>query len=90
MEDQKFALNLLRLVGAQLALQNGLTIAREMFGKSYFSLGVGERMAVDHAQFQMTAANYQMITPEFLEGQQAKQPMGFPIQPVPPTPDNTP
>lgn len=90
MEDQKFAVNLLRLLGAQLAVQNGLTLAREMYGKSYFALGVGEKATVDQAVFQMTAANYQGITPEFLEGQQAKQPIGFPIQPVAPTPGSTP
>lgn len=87
MDDAKFIINLLRLVGSQLALQNAMTLSREMFAKSYFSLGVGESATVDQAMFQMTAANYQSITPEFLEGQQGKQPMGFPIQFAPPTPD---
>jgi hypothetical protein len=41
--------NLLRAIAAELHLLNGMTAAREMFGRSYFSLGIGEKTAVDQA-----------------------------------------
>jgi hypothetical protein len=75
--DERFATNLLRLLGAQLALQNAMSLAREMFGRAYFSLGVGERAVVDQAILDHLRGYYQAITPEFLEGQQTKQPIGF-------------
>jgi hypothetical protein len=77
MADKTFDQNLLRMIAATQYLNAGLTVAREMFGKSYFSLGVSEKVAVDQAVFQMVAANYQMINPEWLAGQQAQQPVGF-------------
>lgn len=77
MADEKFSDNLMRAIAAELLLLNGLTVAREMFSKSYFSLGIGEKTQVDQAVFGMIAANYQMITPEYLAGQKAQQPVGF-------------
>jgi hypothetical protein len=77
MTDENFADNLMRVVAAELHLLNGLTAAREMFGKSYFSLGAGEKAAVDQAVLGMIAANYQWVTPENLAAQQAQRPMGF-------------
>jgi hypothetical protein len=88
-QDEKFAVNLLRVLGAQLALQSSLAVAREMFGKSYLSLGHGEKVAVDQAVFGYTVANYQTLTPEFLADQQGRQPMGFPIQAPSPTTGNS-
>ena len=77
---EKFNDNLLRMIGGQLYFQNCMTAAREMFGKSYFSLGVGEKAAVDQAVWAGTAEYYRMITPEFLEGQKTSRPMGFRAQ----------
>ena len=42
----EYALNVLKLVASELRLLNGMTAAREMYGKSYFSLGIGEKIAV--------------------------------------------
>ena len=67
--------NLLRMVAAQLHFSNAMTAAREMFGRSYFSLGAGEKVAVDQAVFASTA-----ITPEFLAGHQPPHPVGFHVQ----------
>jgi hypothetical protein len=77
MAEEKFNDNLLRMIGAELHLLAGMTAAREMFSKSYFSLGIGEKAAVDQAVFGMLAANYQSLTPEFLATQQTQQQMGF-------------
>src|SRR6266478_10162783 len=64
MED--FDRNLLRMITAELLLLNGMTLAREMYGKSNFALGIGEKIAVDQTVLNMLSGNYQMITPEFL------------------------
>jgi hypothetical protein len=77
MAEEKFSDNLMRAMVAQLHFLNGMTAAREMYGKSYFSLGVGEKAAVDQAVFGMVAANYQSLTPESLLSQPTQQPMGF-------------
>ena len=75
--DELFSENLLRAIAAELHLLNGMTAAREMFGKSYFSLGIGEKGAVDQAVHGMIAGNYQWLTPKSLASQTAQQPMGF-------------
>lgn len=83
--DEKFLLNLLRMVAAETYFQNVLSTSREMFGRGYFALGAGEKAAVDQTVLAQVGVYYQAITPEFLEGQQAKLPMGFPIQGTAPT-----
>jgi len=80
MAEEKFSDNLMRAIAAQLHLLNGMTAAREMFSKSYFALGIGEKAAVDQAVLGMLAANYQALTPEYLATQQAQQPVGFRAQ----------
>ena len=54
-----------------------MTAAREMFSKSYFSLGVGEKAAVDQAMFGMISSYFQGITPEHLAVHKDHQPLGF-------------
>lgn len=83
--DAQFVINLLRLLAAQQAHHLALLVSREMFGRGYFSLGTGEKLIVDQAAFSAVAANYQALTSQFLEVQQAQQPMGFPTQPAQPT-----
>jgi hypothetical protein len=77
MADESFTNDLLRAVAAQLHLLNGLTVAREMFGKSYFSLGVSEKLTVDQMVMTMVAGNYQTLTPELLSGQKPVEQVGF-------------
>jgi hypothetical protein len=78
MAEEKFSDNLLRVIAAELHLLNGMTAAREMFGKSYFALGLGEKGAVDQAVTAMVAGNYQgVMTPEGLASQTTQQPAGF-------------
>ncbi len=73
----KFELNLLKLVAAELYFSLGMRAAREMYGKSYFSLGVGEKLAVDQAVHQTVQANFQGLTPDFVMFQTAQKPVGF-------------
>ena len=73
----EFDTNLLRVIAAELHLSNGLHVAREMFGKSYFALGVSEKVAVDQAANAMLAGNFQMMSAEYLKGQTARAPVGF-------------
>ncbi len=74
---EQFSDNLLRAIAAELHFLNGMTAAREMFGRSYFALGAGEKSAVDQAVLAMIAGNYQGLTPELLAAQTTQQPMGF-------------
>jgi hypothetical protein len=80
MADEDFVQNLMRMMAAELHVQNTMTAAREMFGRGYFSLGAGEKLAVDQAVFGFVAANYQAITPQWLATQQVQQQMGFQAQ----------
>ena len=68
MADENFRDNLLRAVAAELHLLNRVTAAREMFSKSYFSLGMVEKTTVDQTVMSMVAGTYQSFTPEALAG----------------------
>ena len=85
MADHNFRDNLLRMIAAELHFQSALHASREMFGRSYFSLGLAEKTAVDQAIFGSIAGNYQAITPDLLAAQQERPPMGFPVHTPPPT-----
>lgn len=61
-----FDVNLLRLIASELYFLSGLQAAREMFGKSYFSLGAAEKSAVDNAVAGMTNGNMNLLSPEYL------------------------
>jgi len=58
MPEEKFETNLLKLIAAQVYFLVGMFASREMYGKSYFSLGVGEKAALDQAVFAGVAGNY--------------------------------
>jgi hypothetical protein len=86
MADESFETNVLRSISAQLYFLVGMTAAREMFGKSYFSLGIPEKVAVDQAVVTHVGMNYQALTPEFLKGQTTQPKAGF----QPPTEEKKP
>jgi len=77
MADENFSDNLLRAVAAELHMLNRVTVAREMFSKSYFSLGVVEKATVDQTVMSMVAGIYQSFTPEALASRKAQEPIGF-------------
>jgi hypothetical protein len=77
MAEEIFGDNVLRVIAAELRVLTTMTAAREMFSKSYFSLGVGEKAAVDQALFGMISGNFQMITPQHLAAHKDHQPVGF-------------
>jgi hypothetical protein len=83
MADNEFEANLVRSISASLLLLVGMQVARDMFGKSYFSLGAAEKAAVDSVTVAQVGANYSGLTPEYLKGQATTQPKsaaGFPTQ----------
>jgi hypothetical protein len=84
MSNEQFGVNLFRAVVAEMHTLNLQTAAREMFGKSYFSLGIGDKMAVDQIVLAVVAANYAAVTAEWLAGAPPPQPVGFGIQPTEP------
>ena len=77
MPNDDFPTNLLRASVAYLTFQSALLAAREMFGKSYFALGVAEKVAVDQAVLGNVAANYHALTPQALASQEAPRDAGF-------------
>jgi hypothetical protein len=77
-----FTDNLLRMIGAVLYQILLHQTAREMFGKSYPSLGVAEKLSLEQTVFQLVALSYQAITPESLRSQQQHKPqVGFQSEP---------
>jgi hypothetical protein len=77
MAEDKFGEDLLRVVAAQLHFQCGLLTAREMFGKSYFSLGVAEKVAVDQVVQTHVSSHYLGITPKALGSKKVGEAIGF-------------
>lgn len=67
-KDEQFTQNLLRLACASNYFLALLSASREMYGKSYFSLGVAEKQALDQTVLNSIGGNYQSITPEWLAG----------------------
>ena len=77
MAEQSFSENLMRAVVAELHVLNLQTAARERFGRSYFSLGAHEKMALDQVVTAAVAGNFAVVMPEWLAGPQPQQPVGF-------------
>ena len=84
MPEQDFLTNIARMIAGTLYFSASMQAAREMYGKGYFSLGIGEKTVVDQLVFGAIAANYHAVTPENLKQQTAQQPAGFQVQ-TPPT-----
>ena len=80
-----FTNNLIRLLASEMHFQSVLLASREMFGKSYYALGVHEKAVLEQSVVAQIGGNYTAITPAFLAGQQAPQSMGFPVQDAMPT-----
>lgn len=79
MGEEDFLTNVARMVAAELYFLAGMQCAREMCGKSYFALGVAEKIAVDQMVFGTIAANYQSATPENLKRQTTQPQAGFQV-----------
>lgn len=79
MSDANYPTDLLRLVASQLYLQNLLTVSRDMFGKPYFALGLGEKDAVDKTTLQHIDLIYRYIGPDFFRRPEPSNPVGFGI-----------
>lgn len=83
MADHPFETNLMRLIAAELRSLNCIATARDMFGKGYAELGVGERAVVDQTVQSMVAGQFHSLTPAVFEPAQKpeepKAPIGFHI-----------
>jgi hypothetical protein len=80
---EDFNTNMMRMICGTLYFSASMQASREMYGKSYFSLGIGERAALDQVVLASVAANFQNVTPEKLASQSTAKPAGFQIQPPP-------
>ena len=79
MADETFGTNLLRSIVAELYFPALMRASRELYAKSYFSLGMIEKTALDQMVLGNISAIYQLVTPEWLKTNTAKQPMGFQV-----------
>ena len=77
---EDFTTNMLRMICGTLYFSASMQASREMYGRSYFSLGVGEKAALDQLVLASVAANYQNVTPETLAIQATTKPAGFQVQ----------
>jgi hypothetical protein len=80
-KERQFELNLLRLVASETYFFCSLIAAREMYGKSYFSLGMTEKQSLDQLVLSQIVGNFQSLTPEWFGGQTEGQPVGFQAKP---------
>ncbi len=55
--------DLLRLLVAEIWFALSMKASRELYGRSYFSLGMGERFALDNTVASMVGANYFALMP---------------------------
>ncbi len=69
MAHEQFDTLLLRLLAAEIWVMISMTASREMYGRSYFGLGVAEKSALDHWVAGTIAANFCGITPALLRFQ---------------------
>ena len=76
-QTAEFQVNLLRAIAAHLNVLSTLQTAREMFGKSYFSLGAEERKAAEKAQYELILSHYYGVTHEVLANAPRTEPIGF-------------
>jgi hypothetical protein len=83
MAEEKFETNVLRIIAAELYFLTALTASREMYRKSYFSLGVAEKATLDGAVWQTVYSNFQNINPDLLKPQTDQKPVGFQAPPTP-------
>ncbi len=60
---EDFQLNILKLICAELYFSVGLQASHEMYGKSYFALGAGEKAALDQQVWSQISGNLATITP---------------------------
>jgi hypothetical protein len=76
-KNLNFDTRLLKWIASELYFLAGMNAAREMYAKSYFSLGEGEKRAVDSAVWSQISGNFQQLTPQLL-GEQTEAPkVGF-------------
>ena len=76
MADKEFDTSLLRFIGAELFFLLSMQVSREMYGKSYFSLGVVEKTNVDQIVLNTVGGNFEGLTFENLRPNERK-PIGF-------------
>jgi len=80
-KEQSYETKLLRLVAAETFFLCSLNASREMYGKSYFSLGVAEKQSLDQQVLSQISGNFQSLTPAWF-GEPTEGPtVGFHDQP---------
>jgi hypothetical protein len=78
---EDFLTNVARLIAGTLYFSVSMQASREMYGKSYFELGIQEKAALDQLVFVQVSANYAGVTPENLAMKPTPQAAGFQVPP---------
>lgn len=66
MPEEDFQSNLLKMIAASAYSGFCLAASRELFGKSYYALGLVEKEACDRTALGQVLTNYREITPALL------------------------
>ena len=82
---EKFEVNVLKMIASTLYFSAAMQASREMYGKSYFSLGVAEKTAIDQMVNQQVTGNFQALNPDLPMFQIVQKPVGFQNQTAPKT-----
>lgn len=84
-KQEEYELNLARLACASQYFVASMIAAREMYGKSYFSLGAEEKQSLDQTVYRSIFGNLASITPATFQAptqaQTGFQPPDVPQQP---------
>jgi hypothetical protein len=84
-KQDEYEINLARLACASQYFVASMIAAREMYGKSYFSLGVEEKQTLDQTVYRSIFGNLASITPASfpvpIQGQTGFQPPDVPQEP---------
>jgi hypothetical protein len=70
-------IDLMHLLIAEIWCGISMKAARELYGRSYFSLGMGEKFALDQMLASMVATNYCALTPRLTSPPPPRSAAGF-------------
>ena len=83
MGEHSFEGDLLRLLVAEIWFAISMKAARELFGRSYFALGMGERLALEQVVAATVGAMYSEITPALLRPQTKRRVSSWEVNSLP-------
>jgi hypothetical protein len=77
MAHESCEIDLMRLLIAEIWFGLSMKAARELYGRSYFSLGMMEKFALDQTMASMVGSHYCALGPHFPQPHPPRQIVGF-------------